>query len=60
MFYCEDCRKQMAWPEGLSRSRGPCEICKRDKPCYCVDSKWLPVEVDALTGNAVEEDKNGD
>ena len=34
MFYCEDCAKSRGWPQSLSRSEGPCEICATHATCY--------------------------
>src|SRR5580765_8431558 len=43
MFYCEACRKERDWPEGFSRSYGPCEICGTPALCYDIPSRALPI-----------------
>lgn len=43
MFYCETCRAARDWPESMSRSRGPCEVCHKTADCYDVPSKFLPL-----------------
>lgn len=69
MFYCEKCREKNGWPEGLSRSRGACEVCGVHPAggCYDVPSSHLPdnkpavpapftaAEARALTVKAREE-----
>lgn len=42
MFYCEACRVKWRWPEGFSRSYGPCEMCDSTGPCHDVPSRFLP------------------
>lgn len=42
MFYCKDCREKNAWPEGLGRSYGRCEVCGKTAECSDVPSKYLP------------------
>lgn len=43
MFFCEDCAKKNGW-EGLFSpfSRGPCEICDKQRTCADVPSWMLP------------------
>lgn len=41
MFYCDKCRKKMSWPEGFSKSYGPCELCGKTSVCNEVHSKHL-------------------
>lgn len=43
MFYCEDCRKALEWPESLFKSRGPCEQCGRVAVCNDRQSATLPI-----------------
>lgn len=42
MYYCEECKKKLHWPESMSRSRGKCEVCGLGAVCYDVPSKYLP------------------
>jgi hypothetical protein len=42
MFFCEKCRVKNQWPESLARSRGRCEVCGKNAPCYDVPSGALP------------------
>lgn len=46
MFYCEPCRVQHSWPQGLggpfSMSHGRCEICGQTAECHDVPSSHLP------------------
>ena len=42
MFYCEQCRAKLGWPDSLSRSRGPCEVCGMPSLCYDRPSSSLP------------------
>lgn len=42
MFYCEKCRIKNDWPQGLMKSIGCCEICKKGDVCHDVPSKYLP------------------
>lgn len=44
MFYCEECRKKKDWPETMSRSTGPCEVCGVVRLCYDQPSHMLPVK----------------
>lgn len=43
MFYCEKCRKELAWPEGFAKSFGPCEVCGTSTECNDVASWLLPL-----------------
>ena len=42
MFYCEECRVKMKWPESWSKSYGSCEVCGYTRPCYDVHHSQLP------------------
>ena len=42
MFFCETCRIARHWPDSMSKSKGPCEICGKNRYCYDVPSKYLP------------------
>lgn len=44
MFYCDKCAKKNKWPEGFSRSYGPCEVCHRSALCSDLPSHLLPPE----------------
>jgi hypothetical protein len=41
MFYCEECRERQDWPEGFSKSHGPCELCGQSRVCHDVPSSAL-------------------
>lgn len=43
MFFCGPCREARKWPESISVSRGPCEVCGHVSNCYDVPSKYLPI-----------------
>jgi hypothetical protein len=43
MFYCEGCRVKRDWPESMTTSRGPCEVCGKLRDCHDVPSKFLPL-----------------
>jgi hypothetical protein len=43
MFYCDPCRVRKEWPETLSRSTGPCEICGKTALCHDCPSEYLPL-----------------
>jgi len=42
MFYCDGCGKKNGWPEGFSKSYGPCEVCGKTRLCNDVPSSQLP------------------
>ena len=42
MFFCEKCRLKNKWPEGFSKSVGPCELCRKSALCHDVPSSFLP------------------
>lgn len=42
MFYCDPCRKYNAWPESISTSFGPCEMCRKQSYCWNRPSSTLP------------------
>jgi len=42
MFYCEECRVKHGWPQGISKSFGPCEMCNKCVECNDVPSSALP------------------
>lgn len=46
MYYCPECAKQKGWPESMSRSKGPCEVCQRVAVCYDTPSRYLPLPAD--------------
>lgn len=46
MFYCEECRQAMRWPESFMASHGPCEVCEKTADCHEVASKLLPLPGD--------------
>lgn len=41
MFFCDPCRLQNGWREGILRSRGPCEVCGKFADCNDVKSSLL-------------------
>ena len=41
MFFCEECRIERGWPDSISRSRGPCEVCQKHAVCHNVPSHAL-------------------
>jgi len=43
MYYCNECEKKNGWPEGFSKSRGPCEVCGKTRVCSDIASSQLPV-----------------
>ena len=43
MFYCPECARKKNWPESLSRSHGPCELCNRTTLCFDMPSRLLPL-----------------
>ena len=43
MLYCEECRVESGWPEGLERSYGKCEYCGSNRVvCHDYPSGELP------------------
>lgn len=42
MFYCNECRDKMKWPESFSQSKGPCEMCGKISICNDVHHSHLP------------------
>lgn len=56
MFYCDKCRQQLQWPEGFSKSAGPCEICGVTAVCYEVPASRLPPLKPVVLYNTVEEE----
>ena len=42
MFYCERCREKNDWPDSLTRSYAPCEVCKKTAMCFDRPSYSLP------------------
>lgn len=44
MFYCDDCANKNKWAGyyGMPQSLGPCEECKRVRPCYDAPVKKAP------------------
>lgn len=42
MFYCEKCRVEKGWPQGVLRSSGRCECCDEPAMCHDVPSRMLP------------------
>ena len=43
MFYCDECARRKRWPETVTTSRGPCEICGRTAVCNEMPSRLLPL-----------------
>lgn len=43
MFYCPGCAKRNRWPESMSQSEGPCEVCGQTAVCYDTPSRLLPL-----------------
>jgi hypothetical protein len=41
-MYCNDCAKAHEWPESVTRSVGPCELCKTVDDCNEIPSRQLP------------------
>ena len=33
MFYCDECATEKGWPITLTKSLGPCEICRYTRIC---------------------------
>jgi len=49
MFFCEDCRVEKDWPESVMiKSKGPCELCHKNRDCHNVPSTALPVDPDVV------------
>lgn len=42
MFYCDACANELEWPETMLKSRGQCEICKKQAPCNSRHHSLLP------------------
>jgi hypothetical protein len=42
MLYCEECRTERCWPEGLRLSTGRCELCSKTLVCHDRPSRSLP------------------
>lgn len=42
MFYCDPCAKKYEWPETLTISYGPCEMCDKTAACNEMPSRLLP------------------
>lgn len=43
MYYCEGCRAENRWPEGLVKSLGTCEVCASTRvTCHDYPAKNLP------------------
>jgi hypothetical protein len=42
VFFCKECQEKNKWPEGFSRSTGPCEVCGKTADCFDIPSKFLP------------------
>lgn len=43
MFYCNPCAKENDWPETITCSFGPCEVCGNSSICNEMPSKLLPI-----------------
>jgi len=43
MFYCPECQRKNGWPETMTRSAGPCEVCGQTDVCYDAPSHDLPL-----------------
>lgn len=41
MFICDECLKRYENEQSLIRSLGPCELCKKTRPCNDIPSRWL-------------------
>lgn len=44
MFYCKKCANTHRWPESMTTSVGPCEVCGHRIRCFDVPSSSLPPE----------------
>lgn len=42
MFYCDECRKRLGYPESFMASYGPCEVCGTRAVCHDTPSYRLP------------------
>ena len=42
MFYCNDCAKENDYPETITKSQGPCELCGKVAICNDMPSSKLP------------------
>ena len=47
MFFCNECAIENDWTNGIMKSSGKCEVCKKHAICWDVPSKYLkPVKRD--------------
>lgn len=45
MFYCDKCANEKGYPLSLGfKSFGSCEICKKERACNDITSKYLPTK----------------
>lgn len=46
MFYCDPCAEERHWPKApiWTRSKGPCELCRKVKLCNDVHHKLLKAD----------------
>lgn len=58
MFYCKECGHKYAWPDGILKSLGSCEVCGKKAICSDVPSTRLPIPInwDDQLINAVKND----
>ena len=54
MFYCDECREKKNWPESLTMSIGPCEVCGKMRSCWDVKSSNLPIPEDKTKHTGID------